>query len=184
MLRVMLIAALLAGCLGLPPAPASAQESDGEPQESIAPPANPEPDMRQATPLDSVSQGYYANYPARGYYAPYVACPNYPRKYPALRAFGPASAKEAFREAIRSGVAYAIRMVVEVSDDMTTVPEIRARFLVRNSAGDAVYEPIEVIAKEPDYKEQLMAELENDLDAFSRKQRSVLAEIRRLISTP
>lgn len=108
----------------------------------------------------------------------------YPRKYPALRAFGPASAKEAFREAIRSGVAYAIRMVVEVSDDMTTVPEIRARFLVRNSAGDAVYEPIEVIAKEPDYKEQLMAELENDLDAFSRKQRSVLAEIRRLISTP
>jgi hypothetical protein len=88
MLRVMLIAALLAGCLGLPPAPASAQESDGEPQESIAPPANPEPEIRQATPLDSVSQGYYANYPARGYYAPYVACPNYPPKYPALLGYG------------------------------------------------------------------------------------------------
>lgn len=105
-----------------------------------------------------------------------------PEKYPALRAFGPKDADEAFWEAVRAGVAYAIRMVIEVADDIASSSEIRARFLVRNSEGDSVYEPITVIIKEPDYKNQLLTELENDLEAFGRKQRNVLAEIRRLIT--
>lgn len=105
----------------------------------------------------------------------------YPHKYPALRAFGPEDAEAAFRDAVRAGIAYAIRIVVEVTDDVANSAEIRARFLVQNADGDSVYEPIEVIVKEADYKKQLIAELKRDHGAFSRKQFNVLAEIERLI---
>lgn len=102
MLRVMLIAVLGAGCWCLPQAAAIAEDDEvlpiAQPQESIAMPAVPEPvnaepgdpesASSQAATSDSVSRGYYANYPAKGYYAPYVYPPNYPPRLPKLLGYG------------------------------------------------------------------------------------------------
>ncbi|HEY5311413.1 MAG TPA: hypothetical protein VIK18_02800 [Pirellulales bacterium] len=91
MWRVMLIAVLSVGCWGLPQA-AIAEDSGVQPEvipeETIAKPADSEPAKSQEPPSDSVSRGYYANYPAKGYYAPYVYPPNYPPRYPALLGYG------------------------------------------------------------------------------------------------
>jgi hypothetical protein len=107
MLRIMLIAMLGAGCWCLPQAAAIAEDSEvqpeAQPHELIVRPAeperfnteqgntepgNPEQGSSQEAPSDSVSRGYYANYPAKGYYAPYVYPPNFPPRYPKLLGYG------------------------------------------------------------------------------------------------
>lgn len=83
MLRFTLLAALVGGCLGWAPSAAHAQQS-AEPQETITKPA-----ARPATErVDSISQGYYANFSPRGYFPAYVYYPNYPPKYPPLLGYG------------------------------------------------------------------------------------------------
>jgi hypothetical protein len=109
----------------------------------------------------------------------------YPEKYPALRAFGPASPDAAFKEGIRRGITYAVRAIVEIEEVVNGEPEeIRALFLVTDSDGDEVYQTLEVIAREPDQAAELLQELRADARAFSRKLNSVLATIARIIGRP
>lgn len=102
MLRVMLIALLGVGCWGASQPAAVADERDAQTFEQLpesiatppdaqqvdALPVGAQPVADQAAPTDSVSRGYYANYPAKGYYAPYVYPPNYPPRYPKLLGYG------------------------------------------------------------------------------------------------
>ena len=102
-----------------------------------------------------------------------------PDRYPALRAFGPASAEQAFRDGIRDGITYAVRQVVE---DRDGDGQTRALFLVQDSDGDRVWEPIKIIAVTEPYQKQLIAELRRDAAVFTRKLNTVLAEIEQVIS--
>ena len=102
-----------------------------------------------------------------------------PDRYPALRAFGPDSPEQAFRDAIRDGITYAVRQVVE---DRDGDGQTRALFLVQDSDGDRVWEPIKIIAVTEPYQKQLIAELRRDAAAFTRKLNTVLAEIEQVIS--
>ena len=104
-----------------------------------------------------------------------------PASYWALRAFGPDSPDAAFRDGIRRGITYAMRAVITVEEETPADGlEVRAVYLVSDSDGDSVYEPITVIAENGDYTAQLWDELQRDVDAFARKQRNTLAELRRL----
>lgn len=107
----------------------------------------------------------------------------HPEQYPALRAFGPESPDAAFRKAIRDGITYAMRCIVLVEEDKPKdEPEVRALFLVTDPDGDKVYEPIENIAINVDYRAQLIAELRKDAMTFTTKMNNTLAEIERLIN--
>jgi hypothetical protein len=108
----------------------------------------------------------------------------HPEQYPALRSFGPESPDAAFRKAIRDGITYAMRCIVIVEEDKPKdEPEVRALFLITDPDGDKVYEPIENIAVNVDYRAQLIAELRQDAMIFTRKLNSTLAEIERLINS-
>lgn len=82
MLRAVLVLTMLLACL-LASRVVAAQESRSEPQEVIN-----RPESRPAVRNDTVSQGYYAGYPAQGYYQGYVYWPNYPPKYPKCLGYG------------------------------------------------------------------------------------------------
>jgi hypothetical protein len=108
-----------------------------------------------------------------------------PEQYPALRSFGPESPDAAFRKAIRDGITYAMRCIVIVEEDKPEAkgePEVRALFLVTDPDGDRVYEPIEAVAVNVDYRAQLIAELRRDARTFAAKMDNTLAEIERLIN--
>lgn len=105
-----------------------------------------------------------------------------PERFPALRSFGPADEAEAFRDAIRRAVTYAVRIIVEVSDDADVPgPEVRLLHLVADDGGDLEWRTLRVIASDEKLRLQLIGELASDADAFAAKQRNVLEEIRRLL---
>lgn len=103
-----------------------------------------------------------------------------PDRYPALRAFCPDTPEDAFREAVRRAVTYAVRIIVEVTDADEPV-EVRVLYVVTDDEGLPDYQPLRVIASDERRKLELLDELDRDLTAQARKQRNVLAEIRRLL---
>jgi hypothetical protein len=103
-----------------------------------------------------------------------------PQTYPGLRAFCPATAEEAFAEAVRRGVTYAVRCIIEVAEEDDTAGG-RALYLVADDDGERVWEPITIIVTSATKQAQLIAELRRDAEVFTRKLHNVLAEIARLV---
>jgi hypothetical protein len=104
-----------------------------------------------------------------------------PGHYPALRAFGPADAEEAFRNAIREAITYAVRVIVNVPDDYDE-PETRVLHIVHDPGdGAAIWADVQTIAASTPFQVELIATLRRDADAFGRKLRDTLAEIAGLI---
>lgn len=104
-----------------------------------------------------------------------------PERYPVLRSFGPRDAQEAFENAIRDGITYAVRAIITVDEGHGEPVEVRALFLVPDEDGDKVWEPLDVVAKSEPYQLYLIQEMESDLEAYSRKLRNALREITRLL---
>jgi hypothetical protein len=103
-----------------------------------------------------------------------------PGKYPNLRAFAPATQREAMRQAIEQGIRYAYRMVTVqrvTPAGKTEARQIRVIHSVRDDEGELTYKPIQVIRQSPGEVKYLIAQLQKDADDYANKMRDVLAEI-------
>jgi hypothetical protein len=102
-----------------------------------------------------------------------------PEEYPMLRSFGPADAEEAFRTVMRDRMAYAIRMIVPVTESRSAVP-VRALILVTEDDGVQDYESFEVIAGSERMRNEIMDRLVRESDTYTRRLNDSLREIQRL----
>lgn len=105
-----------------------------------------------------------------------------PAKYPALRKFGPVDKEAAFRQAMESGIAYAIRNVVRIREDEVTGESYRIRefFPIRkNPESDTEddYEHVDIVIKRPEWQRQAIARLRQDAKNFNQRVEEFLAEI-------
>jgi hypothetical protein len=100
-----------------------------------------------------------------------------PERYPALRAFGPPDAETAFRDAVREGIEYAVRVlvVVRLPDEG---PETRLLHITHDPGdGAAVWADVPTIAASEPMQRELVRNLQRDARAFTRKLESTLAEL-------
>lgn len=100
-----------------------------------------------------------------------------PERYPALRAFGPVDAEQAYRDAIKAGVEYAVRVLVVVRTP-DEGPETRLLHIAHDPGdGASVWADVPTIAASEPMQRELVTSLRRDATAFARKMESTLAEL-------
>jgi hypothetical protein len=107
----------------------------------------------------------------------------HPDKYPNLLAFCPADSEAAMRQGTAEGIRLAYRTVVIRRSEPEAKPQprqIRVIHSVKDTDGDLVYKPLQVIAESSAEEKYLMRQLRLDAESFASKMSDVLAEIEEL----
>jgi hypothetical protein len=107
-----------------------------------------------------------------------------PERFPNLRAFAPATAKEALRRCVEEGIGHAYRSIVTITleirqpklGERREVP-IRALHPVTVDDDGRSYETLDAIKENPDWRKEVIRNLRRDAEVFSDRLRNALAEL-------